>query len=73
MLEINRLRVGEDYAGIQLVITSRIDLRSSHQWQAFHLLDRQRFATWQRRLYAEIETASRLVLPAAVNNQAAHV
>lgn len=39
----------------------------------FHLLDRQRFATWQRRLYAEIETASRLVLPAAVNNQAAHV
>ncbi len=28
-----------------------------------HLLDRQRLQTWQRRLYAEIESASELLLP----------
>jgi cellulose biosynthesis protein BcsQ len=29
-----------------------------------HLLDRQRLQTWQRRLYAEIESVSELLLPA---------
>lgn len=29
----------------------------------FHLLDRQRFSTWQRRLYGEIESAASLLLP----------
>jgi hypothetical protein len=29
-----------------------------------HLLDRQRLQTWQRRLYAEIESAAELLLPA---------
>ncbi len=41
LLEINRLRVPEDYPGLQLVITSRVDLRSSYQWHAFHLLELQ--------------------------------
>jgi hypothetical protein len=31
---------------------------------SFYLLDRQRFATWQRRLYTEIESAADLLLPA---------
>ena len=31
---------------------------------AFSLLDRQRLQTWQRRLYAEIESAADLLLPA---------
>jgi CobQ/CobB/MinD/ParA family nucleotide binding protein len=31
---------------------------------AFNLLDRQRLLTWQRKLYAEIESASDLLLPA---------
>ena len=29
----------------------------------FHLLDRQRLQTWQRRLYEQIETAADLLLP----------
>ncbi|MES1180363.1 MAG: hypothetical protein ABUL66_00720, partial [Verrucomicrobiota bacterium] len=28
-----------------------------------HLLDRQRLQTWQRKLYAEIESAAELLLP----------
>ena len=31
---------------------------------AFHLLDRQRLQTWQRKLYTEIESAAELLLPA---------
>ena len=30
---------------------------------AFSLLDRQRLQTWQRRFYAEVETAANLLLP----------
>jgi cellulose biosynthesis protein BcsQ len=30
----------------------------------FYLLDRQRLQTWQRKLYAEIESAAELLLPA---------
>lgn len=30
----------------------------------FHLLDRQRLQTWQRKLYTEIESAAELLLPA---------
>jgi hypothetical protein len=40
--------------------------------QSFYLLDRQRLATWQRRLYTEIEAASDLLLPAKPSNPAAH-
>ena len=32
--------------------------------QNFSLLDRQRLQTWQRKLYAQIETAAELLLPA---------
>ena len=31
--------------------------------ETFYLLDRQRLITWQRRLYAEIDSASELLLP----------
>ena len=31
---------------------------------SFHLLDRQRLQTWQRKLYTEIESAAELLLPA---------
>jgi hypothetical protein len=30
---------------------------------AFSLLDRQRLQTWQRRFYAEVESAANLLLP----------
>lgn len=33
--------------------------------QSFYLLDRQRLATWQRRLYEQIEAAADLLLPPA--------
>jgi hypothetical protein len=39
----------------------------------FYLLDRQRFVTWQRRLYAEIEATADLLLPASPSTQRAHV
>lgn len=32
--------------------------------RTFHLLDRQRLQTWQRKLYTEIESAAELLLPA---------
>lgn len=32
---------------------------------AFHLLDRQRLLTWQRRLYEQIDSAAELLLPVA--------
>ena len=38
----------------------------------FYLLDRQRFATWQRRLYTEIESAADLLLPAKPSTPPAH-
>ncbi len=41
LLEINRLKVREDYPGLQLILTSRVDMRTSHQWQDFHLLELQ--------------------------------
>ena len=31
--------------------------------ESFYLLDRQRLANWQRRLYAEIKSAADLLLP----------
>lgn len=40
---------------------------------SFYLLDRQRFSTWQRRLYAEIEAAADLLLPARPSTPSAHV
>lgn len=38
LLEINRLRVQDKYPGVQLLITSRVDLRQTYQWYPFHLL-----------------------------------
>lgn len=41
LLEINRLKAREDYPSLQLILTSRVDMRASHQWQDFHLLELQ--------------------------------
>lgn len=38
-----------------------ITLAAKHE--SFHLLDRQRLATWQRKLYEQIESAADLLLP----------
>ena len=37
--EINRLQKQDDYPGIQMVISSRVDIRLVYQWQSFHLLE----------------------------------
>ena len=47
----------EDLSRDNLTITAAV---SSDR---FHLLDRQRLQTWQRKLYAEIESASEMLLP----------
>lgn len=41
--------------------------------ESFYLLDRQRLATWQRRLYTEIEATADLLLPAKFLTQPANV
>lgn len=40
--------------------------------ESFYLLDRQRFATWQRRLYAEIESAADLLFPVKLATPPTH-
>ena len=40
-----------------------LTITSAVKHPAFSLLDRQRLQTWQRKLYAEIETAADLLLP----------
>ncbi|MCB0636372.1 MAG: NACHT domain-containing protein, partial [Lewinella sp.] len=39
LLEINRLKAREDYPGVQLILSSRTDMRNTFQWQAFQLLE----------------------------------
>ena len=51
ILEINRLRVQEDYPGIQMVLSSRVDIRSTYQWQSFHLLELQPLSDPQIQAY----------------------
>jgi hypothetical protein len=41
--------------------------------ESFYLLDRQRLLTWQRKLYAEIESVADLLMPAKHFSHAAHV
>lgn len=41
ILEINELRAPDKYPGIQLVLSSRVDMRQACQWQRFHLLELQ--------------------------------
>lgn len=40
--------------------------------ESFYILDRQRLLTWQRKLYAEIESASGLLLPDKLSAQSAN-
>lgn len=39
LLEINELRTGDNYPGLQIVLTSRTDLRAMYQWHDFHYLE----------------------------------
>jgi hypothetical protein len=41
-----------------------LTITAAAKHQDFSLLDRQRLQTWQRKLYAEIESAAGLLLPA---------
>lgn len=41
LLEINDLKTVDKYPGVQIVITSRVDIRKTYQWHAFHLLELQ--------------------------------
>ena len=40
-----------------------LTITAAAKHQSFSLLDRQRLQTWQRKLYAEIESATELLLP----------
>ncbi len=53
LMEINRLKVREDYPGVQLVLTSRTDLRDSYQWQSFHLLALKNLSDAQIKAYLQ--------------------
>ncbi len=63
LLEINQLKVQEDYPGLQLIISSRVDLRDTHQWQAFHCLDLQSLSNVQIADYlrGDLPTDARLL------------
>ena len=41
LLEINELREQDKYPGVQLILSSRVDIRQTYQWQPFHLLELQ--------------------------------
>ncbi len=40
-LEVNELRAPDKYPGVQLVLSSRVDMRQAYQWQRFQLLELQ--------------------------------
>jgi hypothetical protein len=49
---------------VEALNAENLTITSATKHPAFSLLDRQRLQTWQRKLYAEIESASDLLLPA---------
>lgn len=49
---------------VEMLNTEGVTISAAATHSAFSLLDRQRLQTWQRRLYAEIETVTDLLLPA---------
>lgn len=48
---------------VEMLNTEGVTVSAAAKHSAFSLLDRQRLQTWQRRLYAEIETVADLLLP----------
>ena len=51
---------------------NNLNVTAAVKHESFYLLDRQRLATWQRRLYAEIESTTDLLMPESAINQATH-
>ena len=48
---------------VELLNAESVTISAAAKHSAFSLLDRQRLQTWQRKLYAEIETVADLLLP----------
>jgi hypothetical protein len=49
---------------VEALNAENLTITAAAKHPAFNILDRQRLQTWQRRLYAEIESAAELLLPA---------
>jgi hypothetical protein len=49
---------------VEALHRENLTITAAVKHSAFSLLDRQRLLTWQRKLYAEIESAADLLLPA---------
>ena len=49
---------------VEALNAENVTITAAAKHASFSLLDRQRLQTWQRKLYAEIESASELLLPA---------
>ena len=48
---------------VEMLNTGGVTISAAVKHSAFSLLDRQRLQTWQRKLYAEIETVADILLP----------
>jgi len=48
---------------VEALNAENLTIAAAFKHPAFSLLDRQRLQTWQRKLYAEIESAADLLLP----------
>ena len=68
--------VGKSFFAVNFVTMTRMEewlveglnrenltVTAAARHQSFYLLDRQRLVSWQRKLYAEIESAAGLLLP----------
>ncbi len=51
---------------------TNLTVTTAAKHESFYLLDRQRLVTWQRRLYAEIESAGDLLLPETFTAKPVH-
>ena len=70
-----RVRLKNDLGGREITMTrlqdwlvealnrENVTITAAARHAAFSLLDRQRLQTWQRKLFAEIESAADLLLP----------
>ncbi|MCB9351235.1 MAG: CHAT domain-containing protein [Lewinellaceae bacterium] len=63
ILEINELGAPDKYPGVQLVLSSRVDMRQAYQWQRFHLLELQPLSDEQVESFLQqsLPTDSRLL------------
>ncbi len=48
---------------VEALNAENLTITAAAKHSAFSLLDRQRLQTWQRKLFAEIESAADLLLP----------